>query len=248
MQLLKHLCMNSTTAKSHHCAKIQIFVNFSHFNWKIATTIALMTAVITPAQAQNKGFSNFRINGMQIEVPLDDNNNTLMPMPAINGIGPNGRTFVFTADLYNANGVPPGSLPDDLFTSKFTPTFSFQNFGNNTLDAPNNFARIYQGDGTLADPGVVSYTYTYTKNGIFKGALFGELFDEVTDYDIPILSNLRGDGDGVFDTKGRGFGFTLVAGATPIPEATPTFGLILLGAWGVASQLKRFKLAGKQIN
>ncbi|HEY9690701.1 MAG TPA: hypothetical protein V6D15_00680 [Oculatellaceae cyanobacterium] len=247
MQLLKQLYMSSTRAKPHQCDRLHKFVNFSHFSWKIVTTIALIAAVSTSAQAQTKGFSNMRINGVQLEVPLNDNNNTLMPLPTINGSGQNGRTFVFTADLYNANGVPPGSLPNDLFTS----TFSFQNFGNNSLDAPNDFARLYEGSATLVDPVVVSYTYTYDQDGTFQGALFGELFSEDTDYDIPILSSPRGDGNGVFDTKGRGFGFTLVAGensVTPVPEATPTLGLIMLGACGVASQLKKFKLARKPIN
>ena len=246
MQLLRQLDMSSTTAKSHPCEQSHI-VNFSHFSWKIVTTLALIAAVISPAQAQTKGFSNVRINGVQLEVPLNDNNNTIMPMPLINGIGSNGRTFVFTLDLYNANGVPPGSLEDDLFNA----IVDFQNFGNSTLPKPNSFARVYQGNATLLNPNVVSYTYTYTQDGTFQGALDGDLFNEEIDYDIPILSNLRGDGDGFFDVAGRSFGFTLIAGATPvtpIPEATPTLGLIMLGACGVASQLKKIKLARKSIN
>lgn len=213
MNTLKKLLTNQDGAAWHPSLGISI----------LATTASLVLAGVNPAQAQNVGFSNVRINGIALET---GGNLTSPTITSSNG------EFTVTANLYNANGV--ASVTPDTFFLNFFDT----NPNQSPLNPPANFTQTYTGGATLASPETVAYTFSYNTVGTFDGALTAGFNNSNPDYDV--------DQNGTFDSNGRFYTYRLEA----VPfEPSPTLGLLLLGGiWGVNSHLKKKKLALTKIN
>ena len=210
---------------------------------KLTTTVALLLAAVTPVQAAGIGFRNVTLNGVALEDPNG------LTFPTITS--PNGM-FTFQVEVFNVGDTPPDPnlerIIKDIFAGKF-----YQSSGS-TLNPPTDFSILYRGLGTPENPDLLTYTFNFGTAGTLVGALRTNFLDTGIDYDLP------GDIDGIPDTDGRGFGFSLVSqntavsllengvvsvpfsSATAIPfNSSTALGLLIVSAWGAAYKLKKQK-------